>query len=84
MTDIQEKVHTAPVLVDQEKTIDTEHREVATSGSDVDGDQPDHSDHFHTTPWTWKDRVAALSLSGLYVGKRSPSAFHAHSSSFGY
>lgn len=74
MADIQEKNHTTPAEADQEKHFSTEHREVATpvserEASDVDGEQPDHSDHFHSTPWTFKERLAALSLSGLYVGK---------------
>lgn len=74
MTDIQEKNPTSPVETDQEKHFSTEHRELATpalekEASDIDGEQADHSEHFHSTSWTLKDRLAALSLSGLYVGE---------------
>jgi MFS family permease len=69
MADVQQRNQATAVEIDQEKHVDTEHREVATSGSEGDGEQIDHSDHFHNTPWTVKDRLAALSLSGLYVGK---------------
>ena len=68
MADVQERNQAAQVEIDQEKRIDPEHKEVATSGSEVDGDHVDHSDDFKNTPWTVKDRLAAISLSGLYVG----------------
>jgi hypothetical protein len=82
MADIQDKkVAEIPTLVDEKQT-DAEHREVASStperASSVqnDSDKQKEQDEdaasaadFANTSWGWKDRMAALGLSGLYVGK---------------
>lgn len=64
----------------QESNIQSEHREDALATSekasstniDIEPAEPQEID-FATQKWTLKDRVAALSLSGLYVGM---SCFH--------
>ena len=59
----------------QESNIQSEHRENAVASSekasstnvDIEPAEPQEID-FANQKWTLKDRVAALSLSGLYVG----------------
>lgn len=62
----------------QESNIQSEHREDALATSekasstniDIEPAEPQEID-FATQKWTLKDRIAALSLSGLYVGMSS-------------
>lgn len=74
MSEVQEKPHVPSLPLEQEKAGLAEHKEVAStperasSTNDLEQVVTDE-DHFNNTPWSWKDRIAALSLAGLYVGK---------------
>jgi hypothetical protein len=80
MADITDRKAAESPVVDEKRT-DAEHREVASSTperassvqNESDKRNEQHEDaasaaDFANTSWGWKERVAALGLSGLYVG----------------
>jgi hypothetical protein len=76
MAEVQEKQQTHDLTPEGEKVAGlSEHKEVAatpektSSEDEVQRAPHDDPDHFDNHVWTWKDRAAALSLSGLYVGE---------------
>lgn len=84
MAEVQEKTHT--IAPEEEKHGLSEHREVSATpdkaSSNHDAEASNDADDFKNTAWGLKDRIAALSLSGLYVGKlgsrasRHPTLYH--------